>query len=62
MSHHIRRREFLEAGAAFATFSVLRSETTAAAPNGKLRTAHVGVGGMGGADDYRDGFDVEELG
>lgn len=49
MSHHVQRREFLKAGAALATFSVLRGEATGA-PSSKLRTAHIGVGGMGGAD------------
>ena len=49
MGHHLQRREFLKAGATFAAFNVLRSETTAA-PNSKLRTAHVGVGGKGEGD------------
>ena len=49
MSQYLPRREFLKGGAAFAAFHVLRRETTAAL-NSKLRTAHVGVGGMGKSD------------
>jgi predicted dehydrogenase len=49
MSHQLPRRDFLKAGTAFATFNVLQGRTTAA-PNSKLRTAHIGVGGMGAAD------------
>ena len=43
------RRSFLKTSTVFATFGVLRN-ARAESPNGKLRTAHVGVGGMGGAD------------
>ena len=50
MSHSIRRREFLQAGAAFTTVSLLSPGAYALSPNGKLRTAHIGSGGMGGSD------------
>ena len=50
MSHRSNRRDFLKASSAFAAFSVLRSGAHAVSPNDKLRTAHVGVGGMGGGD------------
>ena len=50
MPANIRRRDFLKTTAAIGAFGVLRTSTRAASPNGKLRTAHVGVGGMGGAD------------
>lgn len=43
------RRSFIKASAAFSTFGVL-ANAHAASPNGKLRTAHIGVGGMGSAD------------
>ena len=50
MSLNVSRRRFLQAGAALASYSVLAPRVGAASPNGKLRTAHMGVGGMGGAD------------
>jgi predicted dehydrogenase len=50
MNHQLSRRRFLQAGAALASYTVFSSRAWAASPNGKLRTAHVGVGGMGGAD------------
>jgi predicted dehydrogenase len=50
MHHNLSRRRFLQAGAALASLPVLSSRVRAASPNGKLRTAHIGVGGMGGAD------------
>lgn len=50
MSQRSSRRTFLKAGAAVAAFHVLRSGAKAVSPNGKLRTAHIGVGGMGGGD------------
>ncbi len=50
MSHPIRRRDFLKSGAAITAFGVLSAGAAAASPNGKLRTAHIGVGGMGGSD------------
>lgn len=49
MNHHLHRREFLKASTAFTAFNILRSESSAS-PNDKLRTAHVGVGGMGAGD------------
>lgn len=50
MSKRMRRREFLKTSAALAGMSVLPSRGWALSANGKLRTAHIGVGGMGGAD------------
>jgi len=50
MTKRIERRSFLRAGAALAAVNVLPSTGRAVSPNSKLRTAHVGVGGMGGAD------------
>lgn len=50
MKHNPQRREFLKAGLAVAAFNILPSGARAVSPNGKLRTAHIGVGGMGGAD------------
>lgn len=50
MTHIIQRRDFLKAGAAIATVNLLPLTARAASPNGKLRTAHIGVAGMGGAD------------
>ena len=50
MSRNLRRRDFLKAGAALAAFPALSSSAGAALANSKLRTAHIGVGGMGGAD------------
>lgn len=50
MTRKLQRRDFVKASAAFAAVSVLPSGVRAESPNGKLRTLHVGVGGMGGAD------------
>lgn len=51
MPRSVNRREFIKASTAIATVGSLASRAAiAASPNGKLRTAHVGVGGMGGAD------------
>jgi predicted dehydrogenase len=50
MNHRLQRREFLKTSSAIALFSILPAGARAASPNGKLRTAHIGVGGMGGAD------------
>ena len=50
MNHALSRRRFLQAGAAVAAIPLISSGARAASPNGKLRTAHIGVGGMGGAD------------
>ncbi|TVP97669.1 MAG: gfo/Idh/MocA family oxidoreductase [Planctomycetaceae bacterium] len=43
------RRFFLQAGLAVPALGYLPA-ARAASPNGKFRTAHIGVGGMGGAD------------
>ncbi|MCE9604606.1 MAG: Gfo/Idh/MocA family oxidoreductase [Planctomycetia bacterium] len=53
MAYAFDRRDFLKTGAAFASWTLLSNGAVGAravSPNGKLRTAHVGVGGMGGAD------------
>ena len=50
MSQNIQRRDVLKAGAAFAAFTILPSGARGNWQNEKLRTAHIGVGGMGGAD------------
>ena len=50
MSHSLPRREFLKAGAALTALNILPSTANAASPNSKLRTAHIGVGGMGASD------------
>lgn len=50
MNHKLQRRDFLKASAAAAAIQVLPSGARADSPNGKLRTAHIGVGGMGGSD------------
>lgn len=46
----LTRRQALASGLAWSTFAVLPRFGRAASPNGKLRTAHIGVGGMGGSD------------
>lgn len=46
----LNRRQFVASGLAWSTFAVLPRFGRAASPNGKLRTAHIGVGGMGGSD------------
>jgi predicted dehydrogenase len=51
MAYQICRRDFLKAGAAVAAFHILPSGLLAASPSGKLRTAHIGVGGMQGGSD-----------
>jgi len=50
MSRHFRRREFLQASAAIAAIQVLPSAVQASSANAMLRTAHIGVGGMGSSD------------
>jgi len=50
MSQKLQRRDVLKAGAAFAAFTILPSGARGNWLNEKLRTAHIGVGGMGGAD------------
>jgi predicted dehydrogenase len=46
----MRRRGFLKTAAAFASITMLPSSVWALTKNGKLRTAHIGVGGMGLSD------------
>lgn len=46
----MKRRDFLKGAAAFGSITLLPSSVWALAKNGKLRTAHIGVGGMGNAD------------
>lgn len=50
MTRKLQRRDFLKAGAAMAGASLLPLRAYAVSPNSKLRTAHIGVGGMGGSD------------
>ncbi|QDU95200.1 Gfo/Idh/MocA family oxidoreductase [Lignipirellula cremea] len=50
MSSQFQRRDFLKASAALAAVNLLPSRVQAASANGVLRTAHIGVGGMGGSD------------
>jgi predicted dehydrogenase len=53
MPRYLHRRDVLKTGAALATWTLLPGGVVtarAASPNGKLRTAHIGVGGMGGGD------------
>jgi len=50
MPHTIQRREFLQAGAAITACGILPTAVRGAWANEKLRTAHVGVGGMGAGD------------
>ncbi len=44
------RRDFLKTSAALAAGGLWPQFAFSASPNGKLRTAHIGVGGMGGSD------------
>ena len=46
----MKRRNFIKNAAAFASVTILPSSVWALTKNGKLRTAHIGVGGMGSAD------------
>jgi predicted dehydrogenase len=48
--HSISRRAFLQSSAAFGAVQLLPSVSRAALANSVLRTAHIGVGGMGSAD------------
>ena len=50
MRHRLARRDFLKAAGTMATLGVLPSAARAVSFNEKLRTAHVGVGGMGSGD------------
>ena len=44
------RRNFIKSSAALASLSILPTSIWASSKSGRLRTAHIGVGGMGGAD------------
>ena len=46
----MKRRDFIKNAAAFASVTLLPSSVWATIKNGKLRTAHIGVGGMGFSD------------
>ena len=46
----MKRRDFISNAAAFASVTFLPSSVWALTKNGKLRTAHIGVGGMGASD------------
>lgn len=46
----MKRRDFLRNAAALASVTLLPSSVWALTKNGKLRTAHIGVGGMGAED------------
>jgi predicted dehydrogenase len=50
MPQRSTRRHFLQTTAAAASLAITHSQAFGNTANGKLRTAHVGVGGMGGAD------------
>lgn len=50
MSFQMSRRRFVFFGATSVALAGMAGSVRAASPNGKLRTAHIGVGGMGGAD------------
>lgn len=50
MNRSVTRRDFLKTGAAVTALNLLPSHAWAQSPNGKLRTAHIGVGGMGNSD------------
>ena len=44
------RRNFIKSSAALASLSILPTSVWASSKNGRLRTAHIGIGGMGAAD------------
>jgi len=46
----MKRRDFIKNAVAFASITMLPSSVWALTKNGKLRTAHIGVGGMGRSD------------
>lgn len=46
----IKRRDFLKTGIVLAAGGLWPQFSYSASPNGKLRTAHIGVGGMGAGD------------
>ena len=47
---NLNRRSFIKSAAGFASITLMPSSVWALTKNAKLRTAHIGVGGMGGAD------------
>jgi predicted dehydrogenase len=49
----MRRRDFIQSAAAFASITLWPSSVWAIAKNGKIRTAHIGVGGMMGMADLK---------
>lgn len=50
MSTRLTRRTFIATGSALAASTLIVPKVRANLANGKLRTAHIGVGGMGGGD------------
>ena len=46
----LNRRHFIKGSVALASITALPLSVWAQTPNGKLRTAHIGIGGMGGED------------
>lgn len=50
MSHQVSRRHFLVTASALAASGALVRPALAISANGKVRTAHIGVGGMGAGD------------
>src|SRR5690606_4716322 len=46
----LSRRTFLQTTAIAATYAAMPLKARAFAPSDRIRTAHIGVGGMGGAD------------
>jgi len=44
------RRNFIKSSAALASLSILPTSVWASSKNGRLRTAHIGIGGMGASD------------
>ncbi|MCP4190112.1 MAG: Gfo/Idh/MocA family oxidoreductase [Planctomycetaceae bacterium] len=50
MTSQLKRRDFIKTSAGIVVLGALPNRARAISANGKLRTGHVGVGGMGGAD------------
>lgn len=46
----MKRRDFIKSASAFASIAFIPSASWAFVKNGKIRTAHIGVGGMGASD------------
>lgn len=46
----MKRRDFIKSASAFASIAFIPSASWAFIKNGKIRTAHIGVGGMGASD------------